>query len=177
MKLVAARDHHASGRMLENVGRSALILFGLAYDESTESRINNREFTVDFRFSLENYRRTLFDGFLTRDVDVFLCTRASTNKRAIQLLLEAYAPRRHLLLDDVDGVPTREWRTAGFGSGMHNRNLRLVAAMRLCLEHAHEESIAYGRVRQPLLILGPLDCLSLPLSAAAVRCVCSQLLT
>ena len=137
--------------------RSALLLFGLAYHETLRP-----QWAVDFRHSIRNYRETLIDGFLERGdgVDVFLCTK-HPGKRMLRMLLSAYQPRRYCLSDDIDVLapdPTLDGSCSGHEPndeclqsrwkrvGMHNRNLRLVGAIRLCLDFAREHAITYGWV-------------------------------
>ena len=114
--------------MRNDAHRGALILFGISYHETLRD-----ESAVDFRFSVQNYRETLIEGFLNQGggVDVFLCTAAS---EATAQLLNAYAPRRHRVLDLVDDpqLPSNltfcSTRSSAVDAGcsfaaMHARNL------------------------------------------------------
>ena len=125
-----------SGALVSHMNDSgALILFGLAYHETLRAKL-----AVDFRFSVSNYWHTLINGFLNRGsgADVFLCTADSA---ATPDLLRAYAPRRHLLLEHVGEVTA-----FSSASSMRTRNLRLLAAIQLCLDYAIERGRPYGMV-------------------------------
>ena len=146
---------------------SALILFGLSYEER-----HRGGFAIDYRFSVPNYRKMLWRGFLDRgEVDVFLCTRNSS-AAATATLLRTYAPRRHLLLgdDELPALPRDHVRCASSSvaasdacrarisraQGMHHRNLRLVAAIELCLGYAASEQ-RRGRPPYGLVLLTRFD--------------------
>ena len=114
--------------------RSALLLFGIAYDEAARP-----EFAIDFRYSVQNYKDTLINGFLAangRAVDVFLCAREAS-ERVTRALLGAWKPLRHHLTSDV--TPPAIARN-GHLLAVLNRNVRLVGVIRLCLEAARERT-------------------------------------
>ena len=118
----------------------------MAYNESYRS-----DFAIDWRYSVENYRRTLLDGFLDRGngVDTFMCTR-DVGPRMMTSLLQAYSPVRHSTTEEQHQLPTSldqsQWFLHSERINMLNRNLRLVGVMRLCLDYAQEGRALYDQV-------------------------------
>eukprot|EP00746_Dinoflagellata_sp_MGD_P054090 gnl/MRDRNA2_/MRDRNA2_23709_c0_seq1.p1 gnl/MRDRNA2_/MRDRNA2_23709_c0~~gnl/MRDRNA2_/MRDRNA2_23709_c0_seq1.p1 ORF type:complete len:560 (+),score=72.16 gnl/MRDRNA2_/MRDRNA2_23709_c0_seq1:147-1682(+) len=113
--------------------RAAVIFFGLAYlDNATHWDLKGK-MRIDYRWSLNNYRRRIFDylhneGFVT---DVFLCTQSSILDDS---LVQDYKPVKYMLLQEGNDTAARSPEQAKFEKLKH--------AISLCLNH----KVSYTRV-------------------------------
>lgn len=103
-----------------------VLLFGLSYSENTENyhtHVNNK---VDYRLSIDNYKKFIYDYFeeLGYEIDTYLCTNFS-NEEIQNQLLNDYSPKDYLFIEDkIDNKPEYLIKTI-------NRNIKLQMVMEL----------------------------------------------
>lgn len=115
----------------------ALILFGLSYFSSYRNPSSKEKFVIDFRNSVENYNKYIFDYYKKKgfEIDVFIATNNHSNKSIKKKLLDIYQPKKYLFIDDN---PKDNFR--------QKRNKKVQHGLDLCIKYANETNVKYDFV-------------------------------
>lgn len=111
----------------------AIIFFGISYLENYVKRTKSGDkppYNIDYRKSLDNYQKYIFEYFKDDQIDIFLATNPSkySNK-----LLADYQPKRHVFLDNLKDQ-------------FLSRNKKIIEGVKLCLEYSQKNAIEYDVV-------------------------------
>ena len=69
------------------------LLYGISYNDAYHNYYYNKDFIIDYRHSIDNYRKTIYKYFidLSYDIDVYFCTNYS-NEMIHNSLIEDFDP-------------------------------------------------------------------------------------
>lgn len=70
-----------------------LLLYGISYNDAYHNYYFDKDFIIDYRHSVENYKKTIYKYFrdLSYDIDVYFCTNYS-NEMIHNSLIEDFDP-------------------------------------------------------------------------------------
>lgn len=114
--------------------RIALLLFGMSYVPIYKNPTFKKNFVIDFRNSIRNYQKFIFDYYKEKgyDIDVFFVTNEHNNNKIKQELIDAYKPVSHMFIGDK---PDDTFRP--------NRNKKVQKVLELYEKYVNEQNISY----------------------------------
>ena len=135
----------------------AILLYGLSYCENFK-HFNKKQFNINYKKSLENYKNVLFNYFNSNyfDIDIFICTNKS--KKSDELIND-FKPKKYLFIEDnfkdmktyydenkSNILEKNKLLKIQHPERYYYTNIKKLSVLKLCKEYSEENKIKYNNV-------------------------------
>ncbi len=135
----------------------AILLYGLSYCENFK-HFNKKQFNINYKKSLENYKNVLFNYFNSNyfDIDIFICTNKSKKNDE---LINDFKPKKYLFIEDnINNMKTyydenksnilekNKLLKIQHPERYYYTNIKKLSVLKLCKEYSEENKIKYNNI-------------------------------